>query len=250
MMKHSHNKFVLIRGLLRESRHWGEFSNILQQYFPDAEIHTPDIPGNGRLHDHTSPNTIAGLTDALRQQIPVRHKLNLIAVSMGGMIAIDWMNRYPDEISSAVLINTSVRPCSPFYQRLRWQLYPAIMKMLFHSRHQRELDILKLISNRHQQDSELIKSWQQWQQQYPITATSAKNQLLAAAKFSITSQHPNPPILIVASKADRLVNYRCSLTLQQIWQTDYQQHDTAGHDIPLDEPIWLINVISQWLGSL
>ncbi len=249
MMKHRNSQFVLIRGLLRESRHWGKFRKILPQYFPGADVYTPDIPGNGQLHKQTSPKTIAGLTDALRQQIPTRHKLNLVAVSMGAMIAIDWINRYPEEINTAVLINTSAGSCSPFYHRLRWQIYPAVIKMLFRSKRQREQDILLLTSNRHRQDSHLLKSWQQWQQQHPISATSAKNQLLAAAKFSLPPQ-PHHPILIIASKTDRLVNYRCSLALQKIWQTDYQQHNTAGHDIPLDEPLWLINIIRQWQDNL
>ena len=59
--------FVLLRGLWRETRHWGEFPSHLQQQFPGALISTPDIPGNGLRNHETSPDTIAGMTDALRQ---------------------------------------------------------------------------------------------------------------------------------------------------------------------------------------
>ena len=76
--------FVLIRGLLREARHWGEFTGNLQQQFPDAKLMTPDIPGNGRLHHATSPKNIAGMTEALREQVSIKHRLRLIALSMGG----------------------------------------------------------------------------------------------------------------------------------------------------------------------
>ena len=112
--------FVLIRGLLREARHWGEFTGSLQQQFPHATINTPDIPGNGRLHQIASPTTIAEMTEALREQINTNQPLRLIALSMGGMIASDWMIRYPHEVEAAVLINTSARPFSPFYHRMRW----------------------------------------------------------------------------------------------------------------------------------
>lgn len=237
--------FVLIRGLLREARHWGEFTGSLQQQFPNALISTPDIPGNGTLHHATSPRTIAGMTEALRQQIDLTQPLRLIALSMGGMIAIDWMTRYPDEVEAAVLINTSARPLSPFYHRLRWTIYPHVIRMIFHSAVQKEAGILSLTSNRYPHDDRLLESWRQWQQQNPVSTASARNQFLAAVKFSITSK-PQQPVLIVTSQADRLVDYRCSLKLAQIWQSDYRQHESAGHDLPLDEPEWLVQIIRQW----
>ena len=243
MMDNEH--FVLIRGLLREARHWGEFTGSLQQQFPHAMISTPDIPGNGQLHQATSPKTIAEMTEALREQINTNQPLRLIALSMGGMIAMDWMTRYPDEVEAAILINTSARPLSPFYHRLRWTVYPQVLKMIFHSAAQKEADILSLTSNRHPHDNKLLESWQQWQQQNPVSKASARNQFLAAAKFSITDK-PQQPILIVTSQADRLVDYRCSLKLAKIWETGYLQHETAGHDLPLDEPEWLAGAIKQW----
>jgi pimeloyl-ACP methyl ester carboxylesterase len=207
-----------------------------------------DIPGNGRLHDVTSPKTIAGMTEALREKVSNNQPLRLIALSMGGMIAIDWMMRYPDEVDAAVLINTSARPLSPFYHRLRWTIYPHVIKMIFRSSLQKESDILTLTSNRHSHNSKLLATWQQWQQENPVSTVSARNQFLAALKFSVTSK-PKQPVLIVASRADRLVDYRCSLKLAQTWQTNYMEHDTAGHDLSLDEPEWLANIIKQWFNS-
>ncbi len=241
------NRFVLIRGLLREARHWGNFPDTLRQHFPDSEILTPDIPGNGRLHYLTSSTTIGAMTDALRRQTNERERLVPIGLSMGGMIAIDWMTRYPDEIDRAVLINTSTRSFSPFYRRLRWQCYPTILKLLFGPESEREQRILALTSNRHHNNSDLLDNWLQWQRQCPVSATSARNQLLAAATFSIHAK-PRQPMLIVTSTADRLVDYHCSLQLHKQWQTQYRQHNSAGHDLPLDEPEWLASLIKQWLS--
>lgn len=241
---------MLIRGLLRESRHWGNFTEILREQLRNsAEILTPDIPGNGRFHSITSPKTVADMVDVLRQQIPLSNQRTLIALSMGGMIAIDWMIRYPDEIKAAVLINTSTRPFSPFYHRLRWRIYPILWKFIFRSPYRKEADILALTSNRHNNNSELLNCWRQWQQQYPVSSASSRNQFFAAAKFYVKAK-PHQPILIVTSKADRLVDFRCSFTLHQIWDTDYISHDTAGHDLPLDEPEWLANTIRQWTDNL
>lgn len=240
--------FVLIRGLLREARHWGNFPEMLQNQYPEALILTPDIPGNGSLSQLTSPDTIAGMTDALRHQIPDYYPVRLIALSMGGMIAIDWMNRYPNEVSSAVLINTSLGNISPFYQRLRWQNYHKIIQLLFTAKPQREQLILALTSNRQPHSSGLIHNWQQWQQENPVSTVSAINQLYASATFSISSI-PAQPILLVSSSADRLVDCRCSLKIQQSWHKDYRQHNSAGHDLPLDDPHWVVAVISEWFNQ-
>jgi pimeloyl-ACP methyl ester carboxylesterase len=240
--------FVLIRGLLREARHWGEFTGKLQQQFPGALISTPDIPGNGMLHHETSPESIAALTEALRQRIDASQPIRLVALSMGGMIAIDWMTRYPGEVEAAVLINTSARPLSPFYHRLSWMAYLHVLRILFHSRAQREADILRLTSNRRQHDKKLLASWQQWQQQNPVSTASARNQFLAAIQFSITAK-PQQPVLVATSRADRLVDYRCSRKLAQTWYADYRQHESAGHDLPLDEPQWLAQNIREWFDK-
>ncbi len=240
--------FVLIRGLLRDARHWGEFTDKLQQSFPHSLISTPDVPGNGRLYRAVSPTTIVAMTETLRRQVTASYPLTLIGLSMGGMIAIDWMCRYPDEVEAAVLINTSVRPLSPFYQRLHWMVYPRLFKMICNTPTKRELDILDLTSNHHRHDNQLLSRWQNWQQQCPVSAISARNQFLAAIKFSLPVNKPRQSILVVTSTADRLVDYHCSLKLSQAWQTDYLKHDTAGHDLPLDEPEWLACVISRWFN--
>ncbi|UJP01727.1 MAG: alpha/beta hydrolase [Nitrosomonas sp.] len=239
--------FVLIRGLWREARHWGEFTAHLQQQFPGALISTPDVPGNGMRHQETSPSTIAGMTDALRQQAGLSQPVRLIALSMGGMIAIDWMTRYPKEIEAAVLINTSARPLSPFYHRLRWAAYPHVLPLIFHSAARREADILRLTSNRHPHDTKLLESWQQWQRQNPVSPINAGKQFLAAMRFSVTAQ-PQQPLLVVTSRADRLVDYRCSQKLAQTWKTAYVEHESAGHDLPLDEPEWLTEAVKRWIN--
>ncbi len=99
------------------------------------------------------------MTEALRKQIPECNQLKLIALSMVGMIAVDWMTRYPEEIHSVVLINPSARYFSPFYDRLRRAIYPKMLQMIFRSPHKMEADILVLTSNQHSHDSQLLELW-------------------------------------------------------------------------------------------
>ncbi len=236
---------VLIRGLLRDARHWGDFPDLLRHRFPNAEIITPDIPGSGIYYQQTSPNSIQAMTDALRQQVPADKSAHLIAISMGGMIAIDWMLRYPSEIASSVLINTSIRPLSPFYQRLRWQIYPEIIKLLFQRGEKREQSILRLTSNEYRQDKAILQRWIDWQKQQPVSDKSAINQLHAAARFSVTPV-PQQPVLLLGSIQDRLVSHQCSRKIQQHWKTAAYWHHQAGHDLPLDDPNWVVDSITRW----
>ena len=242
----NNTKFVLIRGLLRDARHWGKFTDLLQERFPNADIIAPDIPGNGCLHHLTSSTSIDDMTDAIRDQIALRQQLILVAISMGAMIAINWMARYPEEVRSAVLINTSARPIVPFYRRVRITAYPQLVKMAFQPPVRREANILALTSNKHGSDKALLEIWQTWQKKNPVSFLNAINQCLAVIKFSITSR-PQQHILVVASKADRLVDYRSSVKLARVLRAEYVQHDTAGHDLPLDEPEWLVDVIHRWI---
>jgi pimeloyl-ACP methyl ester carboxylesterase len=55
------------------------------------------------------------------------------------MVAVAWAERYPQELQRMVLINTSLAPHNPFYQRLRPANYPAIIAtMLTGTQRQRE----------------------------------------------------------------------------------------------------------------
>lgn len=241
--------FVLIRGLLREKRHWGKFLPLLQQRYPNARISTPEVPGNGELWQQTSPTTISGMTDALRTQVDIEQPLVLLTISMGGMVATDWMARFPLEIKSSILINTSLANVAPFYQRLRWQNYLKIAQILGASVEMQEKNGLQLTSNLHSTDETVLQNWIQWHRQYPPSAHSAFNQLLASARFRFTDK-PRHPILLLGSQQDRLVDPRCTQNLHRLWHADLFEHPTAGHDLPLDDPQWVIDRTSDWLASV
>lgn len=249
-MKTNKAAFLLLRGLVREQRHWGDFTAVLQQRFPENDIITLDIPGNGQLFQSESPRTIAGMTEALRKQLAELRRtepVHLIALSMGGMIAIDWMIRYPEEIAGGVLVNTSLSNYSPFYRRLRWQNYLSFLKMKWQTPAQKERTILNLTSNLERDNAELLENWQNWQRQCPVSMQNTLNQIIASATFQPV-QKPLQPLLILTSTADRLVDYRCSVRLHQAWNTAFEQQSEAGHDLTLDAPLWVSEAIKNWLS--
>lgn len=80
---------VLIRGLFRGKYHWGTIPEKLNARFPEREFLCLDIPGAGDRHQERSPWRIEEMVDSLRAQRNGNEPVDLIAISMGGMIGLD-----------------------------------------------------------------------------------------------------------------------------------------------------------------
>jgi pimeloyl-ACP methyl ester carboxylesterase len=247
--------WILLRGLMREQRHWGRFPGELSRALPDAVIVTPDLPGNGQHHAMRSATSVAQMVEFSRQDLQARGlkpPYSLLALSLGGMVAVEWASRYPDELARCVLINTSMRPFSRFHERLRWQNYPSIFKLILEGGlEQQERLILRLtsrIGDAAERDG-LLQRWIGYQQEYPVSRANALRQLWSAARFSAPASRPAVPLLVLSSSDDQLVDHRCSVKLAQAWQADHQIHPDAGHDLPLDDGPWVALAIANWLGS-
>ena len=244
--------WLLLRGLARESAHWGSFLQTLKTTFPDAKITTLDLPGTGNFHQEDSPYTIKAISDATRQQALnkglLQQPITLLAVSLGAMVAWEWMHNYPDDICSASLINTSFANLSPFYHRLRWQSYLKFSALISKSNIlEREKSILQLVSNRRDQDNQISLEWAQIQNQRPINLQNFFRQITAAASYRPNYSKPKQPILLINAMGDRLVNPVCSEKIQEKYQLKISRHPWGGHDLTLDDPEWIALQLKEWL---
>ena len=114
--------WILLRGLTRESRHWGGFPSLLREAIRADRVITPDLPGNGSLCEQVTPTRVADLAGTCRAELlgtGVVPPFFLLGMSLGAMVATDWAVGHPEEVRGCVLINTSMRPFSPFHRRLR-----------------------------------------------------------------------------------------------------------------------------------
>ncbi|MFM8342831.1 MAG: alpha/beta fold hydrolase, partial [Methylomonas sp.] len=247
---------LLLRGLSREAGHWGEFVPQMQTALPNVKVNTLDLPGTGRFYQQTSPNRIDAILQATRQQALqdglLKQPIHLLAVSLGGMVAWEWLQRYPQEIESAILVNTSFANLSRFYQRLRWQAYSQLVGALTsHDTYQRELAIVRMVSNRADCERQIIaRAWAKLHQQHPISLSTSLKQITAAARYKPTLSRPQLPVLLLNSLGDRLVSANCSVAIQQRYQLPLHSHPNAGHDLALDAPEWLIEQAVSWLQNL
>ncbi len=241
--------WIFLRGLTRESRHWGDFVGQFQQAFPEQALVTLDLAGNGLLTQQASATRVPEMVQDCRSQLAMRRikpPYRVLAMSLGAMVAVDWAHRYPQEVIGHVLINTSMRPFSPFYQRLRPANYGALLKLALGGADAQawERAILHMTSNRG--DESVLTLWLALRRANPVSRLNALRQLVAAARFHAPEGQPATPTLLLASKQDHLVSVSSSRAIARQWQCALRVHPSAGHDLPLDDGPWVIRQIQEW----
>lgn len=248
--------WVLLRGLMRDARHWGEFPLLFQTAIGARHLVALDFPGNGSLHAQPSATSVAEMANhchAQLRQLGHAPPYHVLALSLGAMVAVAWSAQYPAEIERLVLINTSLAPYSPFYHRLRPKNYPALLRFLLYApTAQRESLILELTSSltsRSEHRETILEHWITYEQEFPHTRANILRQLQAALCYRAAPTVPPAPVLLLAGQHDRLVNVKCSLTLAQHWRCAVRLHPDAGHDLPLDDGDWVTQQVKEWIDS-
>lgn len=247
--------WILVRGLTREQGHWGRFITDLQAALRAGEqILTPDLPGNGALCDRRSPMRVEELVEHLRRTLKSEGHpppYRVIAMSLGAMVTVDWAHRYPQELDAAVLINTSLRPYSPFWHRLRPQQYPRIVGLLL-----RQADgptwerAIMAMTTCHPSDAAAtLQQWITLRRTHPVQVANGLRQLWAAARYRAPAHAPQVPLLLLNGQGDQLVHPDCSAALASAWSLPLLRHPTAGHDLPLDAGPWVAAQVQAWLAQ-
>ncbi len=251
-------EWILLRGLSREARHWGGFPQHLGEALRTgsgaARITCLDLPGNGQLNDHDSLRSVEAIADWCHAELARRGSTlpcGVVAMSLGAMVAVAWAQRHPADLAAAVLINTSLRPFSPFYRRLRPSNYPRLLRLLClpAGGRQTETAILQMTTRLQSNPALTIDEWLQWRKENPVSRSNALIQLLAAARYRAPCRQPLERLLLLAGAGDQLVDSRCSLQLAARWAVPVMVHPAAGHDLPLDDAAWVLAQIGCWLGQ-
>lgn len=243
--------FYLIRGLIREKGHWGNFHKYLQSHFPNAKITAIDIPGAGEYFDSPSPLTITEMVEKMRLDYLSAHDTQeesyLISISLGGMISVEWMKRYPKDFVNATLINTSLGGISPIHHRLRPTAFFYLLKIPFLKGRKKEASIIELICNNKEYYEETLNLWDQIQKARPVSLSNSLRQLYAAATYLPGTFTPPIPIQLLAGIKDRMVNVKCSRSIALSWGLPLHEHPTAGHDLTVDDSSWVSSKIKEFI---
>lgn len=247
--------FILLRGLAREAAHWLDFPEQLQHALGDnCQLHLVDFPGCGKYFTQPALTSVAAMTDHARAEIDVaaiaarKEAIYVLGISMGGMVALEWAQRFPAELRGLILINSSAGN-QPLWWRLRPAAWPRMIGALLTETRTREEKVLHLVSNNTPDYAQRLNQWLAIQQLRPITRATVVTMLRAAAQF-----RPQPSCavsgLVLASDGDRLVSACASQAIAQQFHWPIALHLSAGHDLPMDDPQWVANKIAQWCDAL
>jgi pimeloyl-ACP methyl ester carboxylesterase len=211
-----------------------------------------ELPGCGSLNKARCPATVEGIVEHCRAQafaLGLRPPFRLLAISLGGMVAVAWAQAHPAQVAGGVLINTSLRPFNGIDHRLRPAAYPALLRLLLSAdASKREEIILTLTSSRAAELRAVLDAWTAWRRERPVSFGNAIRQLSAAMRYVAPMTRPTR-FLILAAAGDRLVDPECSQTLARAWRADFAEHPTAGHDLPLDDGAWVAQQIERWCAT-
>ena len=96
---------VFVHGYLGGSAQWAEQ---VAAFSPSFDVITPDLPGYGRNHASTAPDTIGGFADYVLAQLRDQgvERFDLVGHSMGGMIVQEMVARAPGRVTRLVLYGT------------------------------------------------------------------------------------------------------------------------------------------------
>jgi len=243
--------WILLRGLGREARHWGRLPGLLQERLPGARVVTIDLPGSGQSWQCSSPASIAGMVDAVRAELRARSESGpfvVLALSLGGMVAMEWAARFPGELGGCILVNSSAAGLSPFWQRLRpgaWlQLGPWLRPRA--AVLDKERAVYRVTSNLPLHDA-VVDDWVAIARDRPVAPRNVARQLFAAARYRAPRRLPVPALVLVSAQ-DRLVSPRASEAIARAWNLPLRMHPSAGHDLPLDDPDWVVQQAVAWVG--
>jgi pimeloyl-ACP methyl ester carboxylesterase len=244
--------WVFLRGLAREARHWGDFPAVFRQTVRAEKITLQDLAGNGAFNAQRSATSVRAMVGFVRQQLAdagVEPPHQVLAMSLGAMVATEWAAQYPQEVSRLVLINTSMRPLSNTVERLRPNNWPTLAAMAVRWRNAgfAERSVFRLTCNRLDTLAADEASWLHIRGTAPVNATNVALQLIAAARYRVGPLAPLCPVLVLSSSCDALVNPVCSHHLASAWKVEHRQHAWAGHDLPHDDAQWVCQQVASWL---
>jgi pimeloyl-ACP methyl ester carboxylesterase len=239
--------WILIRGLGRHADHWGNFPAILEKEL-NCQTFSLNLPGMGNEYDK-SPTSIKEITDLVRNRWlksrDPQKEYSIMAISLGGMVAMDWSARYPQDFKSLITINSSSRTGTTLFERLQPEAMKTISKLIFKtSPRDREEAILRLTVNTALMDDKLINKWGEIGKAMNLNRICFMKQLIAASTFSLPKKI-DIPFTVLASEKDRLANVKCSRVLAKHFGASLEIHPTAGHDIPTDDPNWVLSYVKE-----
>lgn len=242
--------WLLLRGLARESRHWYKFPDHLHKIDETQNVFALDYLGVGSKNQKSSPLKISAYVDELREEwLELKGKYSgpwgVIGISMGAMMALDWCDRFEDDFENLIVMNTSTRDTANIFNRLSIEAIGTFSKLIFNKdTRDREKKALSLTVKMKELPDDLLDAYAEFFDDKPLKRTNFLRQVFAASHYTLPKSI-KAKTLVLAGKEDKLAHYKCSQEISKKLNVPLELHEQAGHDLPIDDPDWIINMMKK-----
>jgi pimeloyl-ACP methyl ester carboxylesterase len=242
-------RWLLLRGLLRDARHWGDFPSVLEARLGAAPF-CLDHAGVGSQLGFPAPTTVAGMTEHLRARFVAQkntgERWGLLGVSLGGMVALDWLHRHPEDFERGVLVNTSAADVGLPWERLRYERAADLYRCTVGTHEERERTILRMTTRLEGAAlDERAAHWTRLAYERPVPPDVGARQVAAATRFRLPPRL-SVPTLVMLGRADRLVHPAISERISRKLRLPLAEHPDGGHDLPVDDPHWVADQLATF----
>ncbi|MFM2485935.1 alpha/beta fold hydrolase [Celerinatantimonas yamalensis] len=226
---------VLIRGMLGECRYWEYFKQLVEQRL-QRPVFLLSLAKSGTSLE---PLSLVTLIEQHREQLcqlTGQGDCHLVSLSLGASVALCWQQMYPDEVKSCTLINPLVTVKQRRWQPLLWWL---LFKIMVFSRWPGD------------QQTRWLHRLSAWPSLHSQLATSETHSIdfkaLTQHLYEMPIAEPMVPLQLLVSRHDKWISSEVSYQLADIWQAPLFPHLSAGHDLPLDDPRWVCEKLTDWI---
>ncbi len=248
--------WLFLKGLARGQVHWHSQPRVFEERVPGARVHLLDLPGIGEAHDRRAPWRMGEIVADIRErfldlqrspEVDASLPWSILGISLGGMIAMEWIASHPHDFQSAVIITSSAANVSPPWKRLQPSVGPQYIRaVLARDVAERESRALSVTVNDEQRRVELVQSYLKQVDSCPMPMKVVQRQLIAATKWRAPNGLPIPT-LFLGSFGDGMVHPSCTPALAARFGAPLRMHESAGHEIPHDDPHWVADQVAEWL---
>ena len=200
---------ILVHGLGQDEKSWNEVKKQLNNN--GINVETPNlfsIVQNYQVNYENMYRTFADYCNSFNE------KINLVGLSLGGVLAIDYIIEFPEKINSITLIGTPYEIPKAIFT-IQNIIYKFIPKRIFEKRGCPKKDIISLLD-------------------------SMKN-------LSILDKAPNikcNTLIICGEKEKDNINMKSAKQLNEVIQNSkFKIIENAGHEVNIDNPKELANTI-------
>lgn len=203
---------ILVHGLGQDEKSWQEVKKQLND--DGIKVETPDLFSIVKKYQVNYDNMYKTFADYCNS---FNEKINLVGLSLGGVLSIDYITEFPEKINSIILIGTPYEIPKTIFT-IQNIIYKFMPKKIFEKIGCSKKDMIRLLD-------------------------SMKNLSIPDKVPSIKSK----TLIICGEKEKDNINMKSAKKLNEvIYNSKFEIIENAGHEVNIDNPKKLANIICDF----